>query len=69
MTTALIIQEIQKLPLADKLLVIEKTLKTIQEEKRHSLEQAVSLLYDDYKSDPELTIFTHLDTDSFHEAK
>lgn len=69
MTTLLIIEEINKLPLTDKLLVVEKTLEAISQEKKLSLQEAANLLYDDYKSDKELTIFTELDTAPFYESK
>lgn len=68
MTINAIIEEISKLPLTDKLLVVEKALKTIQQERERDLKHSANVLYDDYKSDKELTIFTHLDADSFYEA-
>jgi len=58
MTTTAIIKEINKLLLTEKLLLVEKTLKAIRQEKQHALEHAVDTLYNDYKSDKELTIFT-----------
>ncbi|MES2701688.1 MAG: hypothetical protein V4649_03565 [Bacteroidota bacterium] len=57
MTTATIIKEIGKLPLTDKLIVIEKTLRSIRQEKENKLATAVDALYNDYKNDKELTIF------------
>lgn len=69
MTTSAIISEISRLPLTDKLLVVEKTLKAIKQEKVHNLEAAANALYNDYKSDKELTSFTILDTESFYEAR
>lgn len=69
MTTSAIIEEISKLPLTDKLLVVETTIQTIRQEKKLSLKDAANLLYDDYKSDKELTIFTQLDTEAFYEPK
>ena len=69
MTTTAIIREINKLPLTEKLLLVEKTLKTIRQEKEHSLDKAVHTLYEDYKSDKELTIFTKLDAESFYETR
>ncbi len=69
MTTDTIIQEISKLPLTDKLLVVEKTLKTIQQDRKRDLEHAANTLYNDYKSDEALTIFTNLDADTFYEAR
>ena len=69
MTTPAIIREINKLPLKEKLLLVEKTLRTIRQEKEHALSQAVHTLYNDYKSDKELTVFTKLDAESFYEAR
>lgn len=69
MTAATIIRELDKLPLTDKLLVIERTLKSIRIEKEKSLKLAVDSLYADYKSDTELTRFTQLDNEPFYEAR
>ena len=69
MTTSNIIRELEKLPLTDKLLVIERTLKSIRTEKNSGLKAAVDNLYDDYKKDKELTIFTSLDSEPFYEAR
>ncbi len=69
MATANIIRELDRLPLTDKLFVIEKTLKSIRTEKERSLRAAVDRLYDDYVSNKELTIFTKLDKESFYETK
>ncbi|MBA2760472.1 MAG: hypothetical protein H0U39_00645 [Segetibacter sp.] len=69
MTATAIIDEINQLPLTEKLLVVEKTLEAIRQEKKLSLKEAANLLYDDYKSDKELTIFTQLDTEPFYEAR
>ena len=69
MTPANIIRELEKLQLTDKLFVIERTLKAIRTEKEKSLKVAVDNLYDDYKSDTELTIFTQLDKEPFYETR
>jgi len=69
MTTTNIIQELDRLPLADKLLIIERTLKSIRIEKGKSLKIAVDTLYDDYKTDKELTAFTKLDKEPFYETR
>jgi len=69
MTATALIREINKLPLTEKLLLVEKTLKSIRQQKEHQLDTAVQALYNDYKSDKELTIFTELDTASFYEAR
>ncbi len=58
MATTAIIREINKLPLTEKLLLVEKTLKAIRHDREHSLEKAVELLQEDYRSDKELTLLT-----------
>jgi hypothetical protein len=69
MTTENIIRELEKLPLTEKLLVIERTLKYIRTEKQKSLKTAVDTLYDDYKNDKELTAFSQLDNEPFYETR
>ena len=69
MTTENIIRELDKLPLTEKLLVIERTLKSIRTEKQKSLKTAVDTLYNDYKNDKELTVFTQLDNEPFYETR
>ena len=70
MGTKEIIREIKKLPLADRISVIEKTLKSVKADSvRHSIEHASEILYNDYKNDKELTAFTSIDFDKFYEAK
>jgi len=70
METKEIIREIKKLPLADRISVIEKTLKTVKADSvQHPLDRASEILYNDYKNDKELTSFTSIDFDKFYEAK
>lgn len=69
MTTAIIIREISKLPWTERLLVVEKTLRLIRQDKQRSLAQAVDSLYQDYAADTTLTAFTQLDADNFYEAR
>ena len=70
MGTKEIIREIKKLPLADRISVIEKTLKSVKADSvRHPMEHASEILYNDYKNDKELTAFTSIDFDKFYEAK
>ena len=38
-------------------------------EQDRTLEMAADRLYDDYKNDPELTIFTQLDGEDFYEPR
>ena len=69
MTTTTLIAELEKLPLADKLLVIERTLKSIRERTDDALEKGVAIMYEDYKTNAELTVFTQLDTEPFYETR
>lgn len=69
MTTTSIFEELNKLTTVEKLLVIEKTLKAIRQESEENLDQAVDSLYNDYKTDKELTIFNQLDSEPFYEAR
>jgi hypothetical protein len=70
METKEIIREIKKLPLADRISVIEKTLKTVKADSvQHPLKRASEILYNDYKNDKELTAFSSIDIDNFYETK
>jgi hypothetical protein len=69
MSTKEILKEINRLPLNEKLLIIEKTLNSIKNENKNVLENAASALSKDYESDKELTGFTALDWESFYETK
>ncbi|GAA4394383.1 hypothetical protein GCM10023187_00090 [Nibrella viscosa] len=69
MTVETIIRELDKLPLTEKILVIERTLKSIRTEKQKSLKTAVDTLYEDYKNDKDLIAFTQLDNEPFYETR
>ncbi len=69
MTTTSIIEELNNLTTAEKLLVIEKTLSAIRQESVGTLDQRVDALYNDYKTDKELIIFNQLDAEQFYEAR
>jgi hypothetical protein len=65
-----IIREIRKLPVSKRILIVEKTLKTIREsETRKRMVKAAESLFEDYKNDKELTAFTQLDYEGFYETK
>ncbi|RYX85133.1 hypothetical protein EON73_03010 [bacterium] len=68
MTATTLIQELEMLPLTDRLFVIEQTLKSIRL-KKNNLKTAAEELYNDYKTDDELTLFTMLDSEPFYEAR
>lgn len=70
METKEIISEIEKLPVKERLQIIEKTAKTIQlEDEKEQMRKAADLLYNDYKNDAELTALTDLDLEDFYEAR
>ena len=64
MEAALILREIVKLPLSDKMLILEKTIKSIRKErgKKRNLAEGARALLKDYKTDKELIAFTSLDS-------
>ena len=70
MDTSEIIRAIRKLPVSKRMLIIERTLKTIREsETRKSMVKAAESLFEDYKNDKELIAFTQLDYEGFYETK
>lgn len=69
MSTKDIIQGIRKLPFSQRLRVIEKALKTLNESADTQLEKAAKALLSDYKKDKELTAFTAIDFEKFYEAR
>jgi len=70
MGTSEIISEINKLPLSQRLTVIELTIKKIrEEEKKDELSVASEKLMNDYLTDHELTALSILDHEDFYEAK
>ncbi len=69
MTMTALINEINKLPLTEKELLVEETLMAIRKEKAHELESAVNEMYHEYKANKELTAFTALDTEAFYDTK
>lgn len=71
METTAIIKEIVKLPITERFLIIEDTLKSIKEEtaKEKSLAEGAKALLSDYLKDEELTSFTALDSEEFYETK
>jgi hypothetical protein len=70
METREIIRVIRKLPISKRMLIVERTLKTIREsETQENMVKAAESLVDDYANDNELIAFTQLDYESFYEAK
>lgn len=70
METREIITAIKKLPISKRMLIIERTLRTIREsETRKRMVKAAEILYDDYVGDIELTAFNQLDCEAFYETR
>ena len=70
METKVILDEINKLPVEDKMFVIERTIKSIREnEIKEKIAKAVSELMEEYRSNKELTVFTEIDFENFYEAR
>lgn len=66
-----IVTEINRLPLTEKIFVVELVLKNIRRESQQnqSLSDGAKALLEDYENDKELTVFTALDYQNFYEAK
>jgi hypothetical protein len=70
MRTTEIIKEIQRLPLQDRMWVVEKAIHLIRkQENTNQLQNAAEELYADYTSDKELTAFTNIDFEDFYETR
>lgn len=71
MKTIEIINEIQKMPILDRMIVIEKAIHSIRKSKdfnsqsNDAIQKGASLLLDYYRNDEELTSFTSLDSEEF----
>ncbi len=70
MRAAKIIDQIQHLPIEQRIYVVEKTMSLLRrQEEYNSMKIAADELFSDYKKDKELTSFTTLDFENFYEAK
>ena len=70
METIEIIKEINRLSINERMLIIEKIVRSIREnETRNDMIIAAEALSDDYKNDKELTIFSQLDCEDFYETR
>jgi hypothetical protein len=81
MTEREILEKIKKLPAAERLMVVEETLRSIREELdqierpmadtdlRRKLTAAARALLPDYEAGGDLTAFTTLDGEDFHAAQ
>ena len=70
MRTTELIKEIEKLPVQKRIFVIERTLQSIRRNEEYSqMKKAAELLYPDYTTDAQLTVFSDLDYADFYEAR
>jgi len=70
METAAIINEIDSLPAYKRMFIVEQIIRSIRlNNQDKTLKMAAEHLYDDYKNDKELTIFTRLDCEDFYEPR
>lgn len=75
MSTLQIIDVIKRWPLSEKLRIIELIFRNIREEtlekedEQQRRREAAGLLLEDYQNDEELTAFTVLDKEDFHEKE
>ena len=70
MKTAKIIDEIKKLSVDKRIVIMEQTLKSIRDSAgKKQLRDAVEALGDDYSNDKELIAFTSIDFDDFYETR
>jgi hypothetical protein len=70
METTQIINETGKLPIYQRMIIVEHIIRSIRHtEQDRTLEIAAERLYDDYTNDKELTIFTQLDGEDFYEPR
>lgn len=69
MKTKELISEIEKLPIKERIYVVECTVRQIRKlQEENQMKAAVEELYSDYSKDKELTAFTNLDSESFQET-
>ena len=70
MQTAVIIQEIKRLPIVQRVYIAEQTLQSIRmEERQSSMKAAADTMLKSYQTDKNLTAFTQLDCENFYEAR
>jgi hypothetical protein len=70
METATIIHEIVNLPAYKRMFIVEQVIRSLRlNNQERTLKMAADRLYDYYKNDKELTIFTQLDCEDFYELR
>ena len=70
MRTAVIIKEINRLPIVKRVYIAEQTLHSIRmEEQQSSMKAAADTMLKSYQTDKDLTTFTQLDCENFYETR
>ncbi|MDP3829993.1 MAG: hypothetical protein Q8Q47_01910 [Ignavibacteriaceae bacterium] len=70
METNAILEQIDNLSVEEKMLIMEKTLKSIREKEiKGKMTKAVSEMMEEYKSNKELTVFSEIDFENFYETR
>lgn len=70
MSTMELLKEIDRLPLNDKLSLLEKAIKDIiKHNDKQQMTIAADSLENEYKTNKDLTAFSNLDIEDFYEAK
>ena len=64
-----LLKELEKLPISQRVSIIKKALKAIEDENGLCMKSAARRLLPDYQTDKELTAFTSLDFDDFYETR
>jgi len=64
-----IMHNIDRLPVSQRMLIVEYIVRSIRRGEHKPLEKAAEHLYEDYLYDKELTIFTQLDCEGFYETR
>jgi hypothetical protein len=68
MTTATLLNQIYHLPVSERMLIVERTIRSIRTE-NSDLANAAALMADEYRNNMELTAFTQLDMEDFYETR
>jgi hypothetical protein len=66
--TADLLNQIYQLPLSDRLLIVERTVRSMRTD-AGELEKSAALMSAEYRTNKELTAFTQLDMEDFYEAR
>ncbi|MDR0738446.1 MAG: hypothetical protein LBF39_05165 [Prevotellaceae bacterium] len=68
MQTAALLNQIYQLPLYDRMLIVERTARSMRTD-AGELENSAALMSAEYRDNKELTAFTQLDMENFYEAR